>query len=251
MGRLSEAEVSSVYRSLGELCRMDSCTQFHDRAPELLAKHISAETIVLNLLGPGAEVLVNTVHGSPMPSWIPQVWPRVAPEHPVAKHMRQTQDATPRTLSDFWSPRRLHQSNLYAEILKPLGVEDQLSLYVDPVCQGVLGITFNRASRSFGDRDRRIAELLTAGLTAAYAATRARQQSQSKPEELGLPPRQAEVLGYLARGATYVQIGSSMGISLATVRTHVERLYTRLGVCSRGEAVSVLLAESESQAWKR
>lgn len=235
--------MSSVYRSLSELCRVDSCTQFHVRAPELLMAHIPAETVVLNLLGPRAEVLANTVYGADMPSWIPRVWPRVAPEHPVAKHMRQTQDATPRTLSDFWSPRRLHQSNLYAEILKPLGVEDQLSLYVDPGCQGVLGITFNRPSRSFGDRDRRMAELLTAGLTAAYAATQARQQARTRPEDLGLPPRQAEVLGHLARGATYVQIGSMMGVSLATVQTHVERIYTRLGVCSRGEAVSLLLAE--------
>lgn len=243
MGLVSEAEASSVYRSLAELSRAESRTEFYVLAPELLAAHIPAETVVLNLLGPRAEVLVNTMYGAGMPTWIPRVWARVAPEHPVAKHMRHTHDATPHTLSDFWSPRRLHQSSLYVEVLEPLGVEDQLSVYVDPGCQGVLGVTFNRSARSFEDKDRRIAELLTAGLTAAYAAARARQQARTRPEDLGLSPRQAEVLGHLARGATYVKIGSMMGISLATVRTHVEHIYSRLGVCSRGEAVSLLLAD--------
>ncbi len=245
MRRFPGAGVCSVHRALSDLSEVQSCNQFHAQAPELLAALIPAETVLLNLLGPRAEVLANTMYGAAMPSWLPRVWSRLAPEHPVAKHMRNTHDATPHTLSDFWSPRRLHESSLYAEILEPLGVEDQLSIYADPGRRGVLWVTFNRASRSFTDRDRWTAELLTAGLTAAYTASRARQVARARPEHLGLPPRQAEVLRYLASGASYLQISSMMGISLATVRTHVERLYTRLGVCSRGEAVSLLLTDNE------
>lgn len=235
----SEAEVAAVHGRLQQLSALAGVREFHERAPELLAGLVSADHVVLNLLGPDAEVLATTVHGMPMPSWVPEIWPSHAPTHPVALHMRRTRDPAPRTVSDFWSARRLRGTGLYAEVFAPLDVEDQLCVYADPGADGVLGVTFNRGSRSFGDRDRRLAGLLSAGLTCAYAAIRT--PAVAGVETLGLTPRQGDVLRHLASGASYVEVGRRMGITVATVRTHVERLYGALGVRSRGEAVALLL----------
>lgn len=249
MGTASEAEFLAVHRQLRELSAVHSAEQFHLRAPGLLLGLIPAENVVLNLLGPHGEPLASTVDGIEIPAWLPGAWARHAPSHPVARHMRFAHDPTPHALSDFWSPRRLHSSGLYAEVFEPLALEDQLSVYVDPGRPGVLGVSFNRRGRTFDDRDRRVAELLTAGLTSAYAAARARCSGPLvNPEMLGLPPRQTEVLRHLAQGATYAQTGQRMGITLATVRTHVERLYARLDVQSRGEAVALMFSSAAEDA---
>lgn len=66
-------------------------------------------------------------------------------------------------------------------------------------------------------------------------------QSASKqtPKLEGLSPREAELLNLLARGFSYKEISDTMGISISTVNTHVHRIYRKLRVNSRGEAVAV------------
>jgi len=66
------------------------------------------------------------------------------------------------------------------------------------------------------------------------------QQEQSprqKPE--GLSPRESEVLRLLARGYAYKEIADTLGISMPTVNTHIHRIYQKLHVRSRGEAVAL------------
>ncbi len=62
------------------------------------------------------------------------------------------------------------------------------------------------------------------------------------PEEQPMPsaeltPRQTEVLRLLTRGASVDEIAGALGISVHTVRTHVQRILETLGVHSQVEAV--------------
>ncbi len=57
-----------------------------------------------------------------------------------------------------------------------------------------------------------------------------------------LSPREREVLGELARGATYADIGSRLFLSPNTVKTHVSSLYAKLGVSRRSDALAVARA---------
>jgi len=52
-----------------------------------------------------------------------------------------------------------------------------------------------------------------------------------------LAPREREVLKLLADGCPYKEIASTMQVSLGTVRTYIERIYEKLHVHSRTEAV--------------
>jgi DNA-binding NarL/FixJ family response regulator len=52
-----------------------------------------------------------------------------------------------------------------------------------------------------------------------------------------LTVRETELLGLLARGYKYAEVSQLMDISLATVQTHVRRIYNKLAVNSRSEAV--------------
>ncbi len=51
-----------------------------------------------------------------------------------------------------------------------------------------------------------------------------------------LTPREAEVLGHLVRGRTNRQIGEDLHLSLSTVKRHLERIISKLGVSDRTQA---------------
>lgn len=67
---------------------------------------------------------------------------------------------------------------------------------------------------------------------------------QSEPERAmpaeGLSPREREVLELLARGYFYKEITEALSISISTVNTHVRRIYEKLHVHSRAQAVAKL-----------
>jgi len=56
-------------------------------------------------------------------------------------------------------------------------------------------------------------------------------------QEAKLSPREEEILSLLAEGALYKEISSALGISMDTVRTHLRRIYDKLHVHSRTQAV--------------
>ena len=56
----------------------------------------------------------------------------------------------------------------------------------------------------------------------------------------GLTSREAEVAAQLCRGRTNQEIGKRLGIGLATVKTHLIRIFDKLGVENRAAAVALL-----------
>lgn len=52
-----------------------------------------------------------------------------------------------------------------------------------------------------------------------------------------LSPRETEVLSYIAKGFSFNEIAELLDMSAHTVTTHVKRIYQKLAVHSRGEAV--------------
>lgn len=79
------------------------------------------------------------------------------------------------------------------------------------------------------------------------AAARPDFGSATPLEGLGLTPREAEVLLWVAQGKSSGDIASILGTSEATVRKHLEHIYPKLGVESRGAAI-VLAIETLSKA---
>ncbi len=54
---------------------------------------------------------------------------------------------------------------------------------------------------------------------------------------VSLTKREQEVLEYIARGFSYAEIARLQGITVHTVQTYIKKLYTKLAVHSRSEAV--------------
>lgn len=54
---------------------------------------------------------------------------------------------------------------------------------------------------------------------------------------VALSPREQEVLQHIARGLAYAEIARLQGVTVHTVQTHIKKLYGKLAVHSRSEAV--------------
>ncbi|MDB6123877.1 MAG: Two component transcriptional regulator, LuxR family [Pedosphaera sp.] len=63
------------------------------------------------------------------------------------------------------------------------------------------------------------------------------KSAPASPTEAHLSPREQNVLDCLAKGMTYKAIACDLGISIETIRTHLKRVYQKLHVQSRTEAV--------------
>jgi DNA-binding NarL/FixJ family response regulator len=60
-------------------------------------------------------------------------------------------------------------------------------------------------------------------------------------ESVDLSPRERSVLDGLAEGLAYKQIADNLGVSIHTVRNYIRRIYEKLHVCTRTEAVAKFL----------
>jgi len=68
--------------------------------------------------------------------------------------------------------------------------------------------------------------------------------SKAKPtseRQTHLSPREEMVVNCLAKGLTYKQIADELNISIDTIRTYLRRIYEKLHVQSRTEAVAKYL----------
>jgi DNA-binding NarL/FixJ family response regulator len=60
---------------------------------------------------------------------------------------------------------------------------------------------------------------------------------QKPADDAGLSARESEVLSLIAKGFSFAEIARLLTISTHTVTTHVKKIYQKLAVHSRGEAV--------------
>ena len=60
----------------------------------------------------------------------------------------------------------------------------------------------------------------------------------SPPSPLDLTPRELDVLNRLAKGASYSQTAAQLFVSVNTLKTHTKRIYSKLGVTNRTQAIN-------------
>jgi DNA-binding NarL/FixJ family response regulator len=64
-----------------------------------------------------------------------------------------------------------------------------------------------------------------------------RSEAMEKDGETGLSAREVEILNAISRGFSYAESAAILGISVGTVHTHLKRIYGKLAVHSKTEAV--------------
>ena len=67
------------------------------------------------------------------------------------------------------------------------------------------------------------------------------QTADERPEVVALSKREQEILQKVAYGATTREVAHDLGISPHTVKTHLERIFEKLGANDRAQAVAIAI----------
>jgi DNA-binding CsgD family transcriptional regulator len=143
-------------------------------------------------------------------------------------------------VSDFYSARQWHSTGFYHDACRPYGIEHELMLCLPAGPGQTVGpgrtlrlILFRGPGRDFCERDRDLLTVLRPHLHQAYLDAERRRHPAPQ-----LTARHWDLLHLVAAGHTNAQIARRLGITEATVRTHLEHIYRLLGVSSRTAAVT-------------
>jgi HD-GYP domain-containing protein (c-di-GMP phosphodiesterase class II) len=77
---------------------------------------------------------------------------------------------------------------------------------------------------------------LAADAADAVLAAAGQRRARRRPGPAGLTPREIEVLTLIARGASTRQTARTLGITVKTAETHIERIYAKTGASTRSTA---------------
>jgi DNA-binding NarL/FixJ family response regulator len=156
----------------------------------------------------------------------------IADVDPFAPHRVGASNATVLALSDVGAA-----ATPFARHLESIGMSDIITMYVRSAGTIVAGIALTRASGSppFSATDavslRRIQPLLEHAYLCAVEPTA--EPSYDVLRGDGLTDREVDVVELVVRGATNAEIARSLSLSEATVKSHLARIYTKLGIRSR------------------
>jgi len=121
-------------------------------------------------------------------------------------------------------------------LLKYIEYQHFVRAYPAEIYGGLLALVFASLGSWFGLRPAKAKEVVV------LKEVRVRHDGPfvvdaAKLEELAITPRELEILGLIAEGLSNRQIGEKLFVSENTVKTHSSRLFQKLGVSRRTQAV--------------
>ena len=165
-------------------------------------------------------------------------------QHPGLRFIERRHVNTPIKLSDFLNQQQLQRLELCQEYYRLLDTKYQMGMLFPAAANVRIGLAVNRSSKDFSEEERCLFNLLRRHVAQAFVRTNAAESCGSNvPNEswrraLGLTNRETEILEWVAKGKTNPEIAIILACSVWTVRAHVKRILTKLGVETRTAAAA-------------
>ncbi len=140
--------------------------------------------------------------------------------------------------------RALRAENDPVRILVLTGSSDDQTLFesirigIDGYLQKTVGVRFIADALRRVARGERVFSRDQERAMLAQLGSLARQTREASGAKSNLTEREIEILEYVAVGLTVKQVASRLGLSPRTVETHLAKLYRKLGVRNRVQALS-------------
>ena len=123
-------------------------------------------------------------------------------------------------------------------LLKLIEYQYFIRVYPTEVYGGLLAVIFTAIGIYLGLRWHRAKEVVVVREVRVPAEAGPFVLNQEKLSELGITPREHEILRLIAAGLTNREIGDSLFISAETVKKHTGNIYSKLGARGRTAAVA-------------
>ena len=130
------------------------------------------------------------------------------------------------------------RDGLSTHVLLPSATEDPATVY-EALAAGAAGYLTKES-----DRDEIVAAVISCASGAGYVPTQIASglalevRQRARGDATLLSPREGEIIKLIADGLSVPDIAARLHLAPTTVRTHVQRLYEKLGVSDRAAAVA-------------
>jgi DNA-binding CsgD family transcriptional regulator len=122
-------------------------------------------------------------------------------------------------------------------VLKLLEYQHFVRSFPSEVYGGVVALIFTAVGIYFGLRLTRHKEVVVVREVEVFREERPFAVNTEKLKELGITNREHEILGLIAEGLSNREIGERLFVSENTVKTHSSRLFEKMSVNRRVQAV--------------
>jgi DNA-binding CsgD family transcriptional regulator len=184
-------------------------------------------------------VLASTCH---VPGPPEEVYWETVHQHPIRNQRQRTGELRALKIYDFVTPRQLRKTQFYADFIRPWGTPFMMTLGLPAPPGQTRTFILDREQRDFGERERTLLDVLQPHLLRIRRATEARLHAQrtiARAPNGVLTPREAEILGEVAKGLRNREIAEALWISPGTVRRHLDNIYAKLDAHTRTAAVRI------------
>ena len=211
MERLNQPQIAALLRFVRDLYVPRDREGFIAYLLRALPAVVPSDVVSFNEADPVARSSRTWL--KPMPfskATVDRLWNELMHEHPFVPHLQRHAGARPVRLSELAPPRRVAGTALYNELLRPIGVEQQILMGLPSGHSPVRGAGLYRHRRDFSDRDKLLLTLLQPHL---IQADHNADWVSRRLDELRMLERGVEQLG---RGL--IVLSSGAAVRLATTR---------------------------------
>jgi DNA-binding NarL/FixJ family response regulator len=232
MNELRERDVHRALDIVAEAAAGGNGTAFGLETVDAIAAAIPAEEVAYVEWRFGDSDVIRIAHHPEEPPWLGDALAATCDSYPL-RDVDHADSSEPLKISDVVSRTSFLNSPFYSAVMRPLGREHELKVWLPAPRGHARYFELERPpGRDFDERDRSLLSLLRPHLS------RLRLRWERRPHLPSLTERELDVLTLVAQGLTNREISRQLFISPATVRTHLEHIYDKLGVRSRAGAVS-------------
>jgi DNA-binding NarL/FixJ family response regulator len=148
--------------------------------------------------------------------------------------------------SDHVSQRAYRRTPIHDHFYRPFGLDHVLVTRIALPTGHLIDFGCESGRRDFADRNVALLERLRPYLTAIVSRAHGGALALQLRSTFALTRREAEVLALLVRGKSNQTIATTLFVSSATIRKHLEHLYTKLGVKTRTGAANRALGACQA-----
>ncbi len=216
---------------------------FSETVVASLSRIIAADVVVFHVLDPKAKRILT--HMSPPAPYTEEevaYYTAHPDEHPLGRHYFENPEAPALRVSDVIDEKEWLGSNYYRRCLQRLGLVHCVVLPVKIDESIVVALSFSRRTPDFTREDCELLDAFGPHLRLAWQrhenpwADRRELDCRRQLQDLGLSPRESEVLFWMTEGKLNREIATLLGLSLGTVQDHVSHILEKLGVENRHAA---------------
>lgn len=238
MGAISAADAATLLEIVHDGATEDGLEPFPPAVLSALARLIPSDACVgyqdAEVEGKFRAVDIIEVVGVPPSPSVEEAFDTLGWQNPMHCRLHATTRRVLR-LSDLLTRRKRAKLEYDAVVWRAHGIDDALRVWLPAPPGRARSIYLERGGQDYTDRDLLLLALLRPHLVRMRVNAESRRRMHG---DRRITAREAEILGWVARGMTNAEIAEALFISPLTVRKHMENIFEKLDVRTRTAAAA-------------